>query len=92
MLVAGCVSQTDFNAQVTNYDGLRAEFDYLRTGLGTWSAEVYDWQNRTYVVICDIAAKNPPMTKYATETQTYCGSGDGSGIPDPPPDWGPPQD
>jgi uncharacterized protein YceK len=92
VIISGCASQTDFDAHEADYNGLRAEFDYLRTNLRTWSAEVYDWQNKTYVVICDIKTKNVPETAYAAETEIYCGAGEGTGVPDPPPDWGPPQE
>lgn len=87
VLLSGCVSQED-------HDQLRAEFEYLRTQLNNWSDDVYDWQSRTYVVICDIYRKNtpdrpPPNPAYAAETVTYCGPAEG-GEPDEPPDWGPP--
>lgn len=89
-LVAGCgVSQED-------HDALQAEFEYLRSNLQTWSTSVYDWQSRTFVVICDVVNKNtpdrpagPPTPEYAPETTTYCGPAEG-GVPDEPPDWGPP--
>lgn len=96
MLLMGssCPSQTEFDnlkqqvttlqAQVTT---LQANHDLVVTQLKDWSDEVYKWQLKTGKAVCDIVAKNGPLSKYASDTKLACGPGDGL-TPDPPPDWG----
>lgn len=67
------------------------DHDMLVDSLTDWSASVYDWQQRTYQTICEIAVvvdpdQNGDFTDIGTATQAYCGPGNG-GTPDPPPDW-----
>jgi hypothetical protein len=58
-----------------------------------WSGSVFDWQNRTYQTICEIARFIDPTpgdndyTGIGNETNIYCGPS-GGGLPNPPPNWG----
>jgi hypothetical protein len=81
--VAGCdyVKQSDESVHVGQ--------------LADWSAAVFDWQNRTYQTICEIAVIVDPngdgqYDDIGAATRAYCsdetGQGNG-GEPDPPPEW-----
>lgn len=70
--------------------------ELVRGRLNTWAAQVFDWQTRTWQVLCTVAtvhaqkdANGTPLLEqtYGQQTLAYCGPGNG-GNPDDPPDWG----
>lgn len=85
--IAGCHPVTQ-----QEHDALSQSHQTVVGQLGTWSGQVYDWQNRTYQTICEIATEVDPngdgdYSDIGAATQAYCGPGNG-GTPDAPPNWG----
>lgn len=85
--LAGCAKQADLDALRAEHEQLKANHDLVVSQLNAWAQATYDWENRTFQTICDVAKVNKPLTSYSTATQEYCGDTEG-GAPPPPPQWG----
>lgn len=84
LVVSACehpVSQQKWDTLVSDLTGWSKD----------WSGSVFNWQNRTFQTICEIAAFADSTPEDHSDigeaTQAYCGPGDG-GTPSEPPDWG----
>ena len=87
--LSGCwAKQADLDALRAEHDQLKADHDLIVTQLSTWAQATYDWENRTFQTVCDIAKVNGPLTRYSDATELYCSDTDGNGAPPPPPQWG----
>lgn len=79
------VSEAEFEALRVRADSLEVRLNRVKD----WAVAMRAWGATTGDVICDVAAKNPPTSPYAPETQNYCGPGDPDpSDPPPPPEWG----
>jgi len=70
MFATGCASRSDHDELRSDFESLKRDFLMQEYELSKWTQDLHAWEANTYVVICDLLAKNP--ASYAEEAALYC--------------------